>query len=111
MPTVPLSLSATVVSSTIIQLTWNQPSTLNGILHDYKVRYKVSSDSNFGTPISVGAQLIYNVTGLKPFTDYELQVCQSPSKLPHFTLIGYCGLCSYILCYFFTSVLVGDNFM
>jgi len=73
-PTVPLSLSATVVSSTIIQLTWNQPSTLNGILHDYKVRYKVSSDSNFGTPISVGAQLIYNVTGLKPFTDYELQV-------------------------------------
>jgi len=73
-PTVPLSVSATAVSSTIIQLTWNQPSTLNGILHDYKVKYKLSSDSNFGTPISVGTQLTYNFSGLKPFTDYELQV-------------------------------------
>ena len=111
MPTAALNLSATAVSSTIIQLAWNQPSTLNGILHGYKVRYKLLSDSNYGTPISVGTQLTYNVTGLKPFTDYEMQVCQSPFKPPSFALIGYCGLCSYILCCFCTSVLVGDNFM
>ena len=99
-PTVPLSLSATAVSSTSIQFRWNQPYTLNGVLHGYKVRYKLSSDSNFGTPISVGTQLTYSVTGLKPFTDYELQVHQFSFESPPFALIGYCGLCSYILCCF-----------
>ena len=103
-PTVPLSLSATAVSSTSIQFIWNQPSTLNGIIHDYKVKYKVSSDSNFGSPISVGKQLTYNAIGLKPFTDYELQVCQSPFKPPPFASIGYCGLSSYISCYFYIHI-------
>ena len=110
-PTVPLSVSATAVSSTIIQLTWNQPSTLNGILHDYKVKYKLSSDSNFGTPISVGTQLTYNFSGLKPFTDYELQVHQSSLKSPPFCIDWILWLVFLYFVLFFTSVLVGDNFM
>ena len=73
-PTHPLSLSANALSSTSIQLKWSQPSTLNGKLYGYKVRYKSFFDSNFGTPISVGKQLTFNIIHLKPFTDYQLQV-------------------------------------
>jgi len=73
-PTAPLNLSANASSATSIQLAWNQPKLLNGALHDYKIRYKLPSDTNFGTPIIAGTQLTYNVIGLKPFTYYELQV-------------------------------------
>ena len=111
MPTAPLSLSATAVSAISIQLTWNQPSSLNGVLHDYRIRYKLSSDSSFGTPISADTQLTYNAVGLEPFTDYELQVCQSSFKPPPFPLIGYYDLCSYLLFYFFTPMLNGDHFV
>ena len=74
-PTAPMGFSASPSSATSIQLAWNQPELLNGILHDYRIRYKLSSDSNFGTSISAHKQLTYNVVGLTPFTEYEIQVC------------------------------------
>ena len=74
-PTAPLRLSAIPSSPTSIHLAWIQPTLLNGILNDYRIRYKPSSDSNFSTSISARKQLTYNVVGLIPFTEYEFQVC------------------------------------
>ena len=79
-PTAPLNLTANATSVTSIKLAWNQPVLLNGALHDYKIRYKLSSDSVFSAPISAGMQLTYIVAGLTPFTDYELQVRQFAFK-------------------------------
>ena len=76
MPTVPLNLLANATSATTIQLAWDQPTLLNGALHDYKIRYKLLSDSNFDAPISAATQLSYSIAALTPFTDYELQVRQ-----------------------------------
>ena len=75
--TAPLNVSAIAISATSIQLTWNEPTSFNGILHDYSIRYKLSSNLTYGTSISAGMQVSYTVTGLRPFTTYELQVCQS----------------------------------
>ena len=72
-----MNVSATAISATSIQLTWNQPTSFNGILHDYSIRYKLSSSSTYGTSISAGMQVAYTINGLRPFTLYELQVCLS----------------------------------
>jgi len=72
--TAPLNVSATAISATSIRLTWNQPTSFNGILHEYSIRYKPSSHSTYGTSISAGMQVDYTVNGLKPFTSYQLQV-------------------------------------
>ena len=79
-PTAPLNLTANATSATSIKLAWNQPTSLNGNLHDYKIRYTLPSDSVFSAPISVGMQLTYDVADLTPFTDYELQVRQFSFK-------------------------------
>ena len=92
MPTPPLNLSANASSATSIQLAWSQPISLNGALHGYRIRYKPLSASNYGTPIIAGTQLTYNVMSLKPFTYYELQVCQSSIELLKFAIMGYYGL-------------------
>ena len=69
-----MNVSATAISSTSIQLTWNEPALLNGILHDYKIRLKLASDVTYGTSVSVGQLMNYTVSSLRPFTDYEVQV-------------------------------------
>ena len=75
--TAPLNVSATAISATSIRLTWIQPTSFNGILHDYSIRYKLSSNSTYGTSISAAMQLDYTVNGLKVFTSYEFQVYES----------------------------------
>ena len=72
--TAPTNLAASAISATSIRLTWNQPTSLNGILHDYKVRYKMASEANYGASISVDKQLTFTATILKPYTDFEFQV-------------------------------------
>ena len=70
----PTNVSATALSSTSIRLTWSEPVSLNGILHDYKIRLKLASDVTYGTSFSVGQLMNYTVNSLRPFTDYEVQV-------------------------------------
>ena len=70
-------MSATAILARSIRLTWNQPASFNGNLHDYSIRYKLSSSPTYGTSISAGMQVAYTINGLRPFTLYELQVCQS----------------------------------
>ena len=75
--TAPLNVSATAISATSIRLTWNQPISRNGILHDYSIRYKLSHHLTYGTSTSAGMQVAYTVNGLRPFTLYDFQVCSS----------------------------------
>ena len=84
----PTNVSATAISSTSIRLTWSEPASLNGILHDYKIRLKLSSDVTYGTSVTVGKLMNYTVNSLTPFTDYEVQV-----KGLHF-IITYNSCCN-----------------
>ena len=111
-PTAPLNLTANATSSSSIQLAWNQPVLLNGDLHDYKIRYNLPSDSVFSAPISVGMQLTYDVSGLTPYTDYELQVRQRSFNTQSCTIAGYCRcilicvrFCLFINTYHFLAFL------
>ena len=94
--TAPLNVSATAISATSIQLTWNQPTSFNGILHDYSIRYKLSSNSSYGTSVTAGIQLSYTVNGLRPFATYELQVCQNSLYFLAFAVNAIYSKC-YIL--------------
>ena len=72
--TAPRNVSATAISVRNIQLTWMEPIFLNGILNEYKVRYKVASDTSYGSSYSAGSRTLFILHGLKPCTDYDFQV-------------------------------------
>ena len=81
--TAPQNVSATAISATSILLKWKQPALFNGILHDYKIRYKLALDSNYSSSIGVGRELNYTIVGLKPYSDYEFKVRLSVILLCH----------------------------
>ena len=72
--TAPINASATAISATSILLTWNFPLSFNGILHDYQIRYKLASDSIYGSSFSVGGRPFYIIKSLRPLSDYDFQV-------------------------------------
>ena len=74
MSTPPTNLSATALTINIINISWSEPTSFNGILHDYKIRYKISYDASYVSPISVGRQMNYTVNDLRQFTRYDFQV-------------------------------------
>ena len=108
-PTAPFNLTANATSASSIQLAWNQPILLNGALHDYKIRYKLPSDSVFRSLISAGMQLTYDVSGLTPYTDYELQVRQCSFNSQSSTIAGYCRC--IVICATFCLFLSSNNFL
>ena len=70
-PATPTAVSET---SRSIKVTWNEPSPLNGILHNYQIQYK-KSDASFSPSISVDKHIREKVIdGLDPYTSYEFQV-------------------------------------
>ena len=70
----PINASASAISATSILLTWSLPTSFNGILHDYKIRYKLASDSRYGSSFTAGDRPFYIIKKLRPFTDYDFQV-------------------------------------
>ena len=94
--TAPINASATVISETNILLTWNHPISFNGILHDYKIRYKLASDSIYGSSVSAGSRPFYIIKNLRPFSDYDFQV--SPFVL----------ICSYSLFYNYNLIIIAQ---
>ena len=72
--TAPRSVSATAISASSIRLTWSQPYAINGILHDYKIRFKLASDSEYGSSFSAGDRPFYIINNLRSFTAYDFQV-------------------------------------
>ena len=88
-PTSPRNFSLTVSSSTEIQATWVEPTTLNGVLANYTVFCRTSttqfyseqmpnSSNNFILVNTTGPDITeVTITGRSPFTEYECYVTAS----------------------------------
>ena len=75
-PTAPRSFMVVDVGDTTVTLSWMPPDPPNGIITDYRVRYRrhgSTSDSDYVAE-NVGTVLTYTVTNLMTGTEYELQV-------------------------------------
>ena len=97
----PTNVLATAISATTIRLTWSEPVSFNGILHDYKIRLKLVSDDTYGTSVSVGQQMNYTVKSLRLFMDYELQVKRLHyilTCLSWYDLVAFCFLYETVIC-------------
>ena len=81
-PGTPNTLIAGVVNSSVLRVSWAEPTTLNGIITSYDVYYSISTSGNCtasGTSQrvpSVSGQTTYNVTltNLIPYSMYALCV-------------------------------------
>ena len=88
-PASPRSFSLTVSSSTELQATWEEPTTLNGVLANYNVFCRTSaiqfysqqmpnSSNNFILVNTTGPDMTeVTIRGLNPFTEYECYVTAS----------------------------------
>eukprot|EP00794_Sanderia_malayensis_P016255 gene16255-17897_t len=81
-PTAPINVTATALSDTIIRITWNKPKSLNGILHNYQIGYKKSSqtESTFLRIISADRNLSKRIDNLNGYTAYEFQVLATAKR-------------------------------
>ena len=70
----PTNVSAVILSATVVQLTWEPPTSPHGILHDYRIRYKLASNASYGASINIGKKLTVTVGELMGYSDYEFQV-------------------------------------
>src|SRR5690242_547053 len=76
-PQPPTNLSATAVSSSQINLSWNAPSSNGGsVVNGYKIERSTDSGSTWSTLISNtgSASTTYSNTGLSPSTTYTYRV-------------------------------------
>ena len=63
-PSSPILVSETNISSFIVEIKWSKPDKANGIILSYKLSYKKHSDTNY-TDIDVSAEtLSKNITSL-----------------------------------------------
>ncbi|XP_031640435.1 cytokine receptor-like [Contarinia nasturtii] len=70
-PTPPRNLRAHNVTNSTVELTWEQPEMLNGVINRYTVSYngkKIAVNKDDGT------QQPYLLTGLDSFTEYEVVI-------------------------------------
>ena len=74
-PSAPQNLMAVPDSSTAINVSWNEPEILNGVITDYIVTYFPSDDPESETNISTMMNtLTLQLTGLEKFTNYTISV-------------------------------------
>eukprot|EP00794_Sanderia_malayensis_P008095 gene8095-8963_t len=73
-PTAPVNVTALSLSDTVIRITWKEPKLINGLLHDYQIRYKKSLDSSFLPNVNAGRNLSHRIKNLHAFTSYDFQV-------------------------------------
>ena len=58
-----------------VKVTWEKPSLVNGILHDYRIRYKREMDNDFQAIVIVDKAITEKlIEGLHFNTSYEFQV-------------------------------------
>ena len=91
-PNSPRNISALVINSTTVEVTWGPPSITNGILRYYTVVYGSNYAPGRGQDISSGDMDVMQVnvnsvtvlvSGLDPFTNYTfyvLAVTVTPSE-------------------------------
>ena len=80
-PTPPLNFRLTEQSSTSLEASWEEPSTLNGVLTNYTVYCSLSSSQFYSEQLMLSINVpsttvdpvstTANITGLYPFTSYE----------------------------------------
>jgi len=74
----PHSLTVLTIQSAFVILSWMEPTIPNGIITQYEVQYKRSSDSLFTisniSSTIIGDTIIGRVEGLVPRTMYKLQI-------------------------------------
>ena len=72
-PTAPRSLAAVNTTDTSVTLSWMEPDMPNGIIASYQVQYRVAFSSQLFVSQNT-TSLTYTVTGLSPFTEYDVRV-------------------------------------
>ena len=115
-PTPPRNLQLSVLSSTSIRVSWQEPLKENGIIRKYVVSYGKATDF---LDMSVNtATTTYDLTDLEEFTEYfvrvhaETSVSGNPSDIEHATtledgeffavyLFTYLFLCLIIYVFFY----------
>ena len=73
----PESVTTRVVSSRMVELSWQPPptNTHNGMLVRYRIRVINSNNNNVVNTTSVLSSVTaHNISGLSPFTEYRFQV-------------------------------------
>jgi receptor-type tyrosine-protein phosphatase gamma len=75
-PSKPQHLTVLDVSSVTITLRWTQPDKLNGAIEGYRVYYMFNNytDMNRDKIKHVSPYITYNLTNLKPYTEYKIWV-------------------------------------
>lgn len=72
-PNPPVNVSATTLSSTTVQVSWDPPVVTNGMIRYYTVTYgRNDSSDRTMEPNSTNTSIV--VTGLNPFTYYVFYV-------------------------------------
>ncbi|XP_078675414.1 usherin-like isoform X2 [Branchiostoma floridae x Branchiostoma belcheri] len=64
--------NVTVISATVIYAEWEIPAEPNGIIQNYYITLNYGMEG--GERRAVGNQLNFSVTGLTPYTEYEIRV-------------------------------------
>ncbi|KAI8479142.1 Usher syndrome 2A (autosomal recessive, mild), partial [Branchiostoma belcheri] len=64
--------NVTVISATVIYAEWEIPAEPNGIIQNYYITLNYGMEG--GERRAVGNQLFFSVTGLTPYTEYEIRV-------------------------------------
>ena len=68
-----MSLTEVNTTDTSMTLSWMEPDIHNGIITRYQVEYRLAfTDQSFASQNTT--LLIYMVTGLSPFAEYEVRV-------------------------------------
>ena len=101
-PTAPTSLTVDDVNNTAVTLSWMPPNMPNGIITQYELQYRRSSDLINISFINSSA-LNATVTGLLPSTDYQFRVAASTvvgqgpyTEIPQTTTGKYSGAYMYM---------------
>eukprot|EP00794_Sanderia_malayensis_P008093 gene8093-8960_t len=78
--TAPTNITLTPLSATEITVTWEMPASMNGILHNYQIRFKKSSEKAFITFVASANELSRIMDNLDAFTDYVIQVAATTKQ-------------------------------
>ena len=72
-PTLPTSLSISVFSSTILNVTWDAPSMLNAPTVTYILQYRIVDNSSAIVVTGI-VDAMFSIVDLKPFSNYSVVV-------------------------------------
>jgi hypothetical protein len=73
----PVNVTTRVVSSRMVELSWQPPptNTHNGMLVQYRIMVINNNNNNVVNTTNVSSSLTsHNISGLSPFTEYRFQV-------------------------------------